>query len=49
VAATVPPGTATPMPAPAPVQLDSRDELDLLAQGIARAIAAARRPDQPGS
>jgi hypothetical protein len=51
VAAPTPAPAATPMPAPAPVPLtqSSQDDLDLLAQGIARAIAAARGLDQPGS
>jgi hypothetical protein len=40
-----------PMPAPAPMQLAEppQNELDLIARGIAKAIAAARGLDQPGS
>ena len=43
---------AAPTPAPAPMQLTERpqDDLDLIARGIAKAIAAATAhdPDQPG-
>ena len=48
VAAVAP--TPAPTPAPAPVQLtvNPQDDLDLIARGIARAIAAARGLDQPG-
>lgn len=40
-----------PMPAPVPMQLTEppQNELDLIARGIAKAIAAARGLDQPGS
>jgi hypothetical protein len=40
-----------PMPAPEPMQLTEppQNELDLIARGIAKAIAAARGLDQPGS
>jgi len=40
-----------PMPAPEPMQLTEppQDELDLIARGIAKAIAAARGLDQRGS
>jgi len=42
---------AAPTPAPEPMQLTERpeEELDLIARGIAKAIAAARGLDQPGS
>ena len=43
---------ATPTPAPEPIQLTERpqEDLDLIARGIAKAIAAAtaHRLDQPG-
>jgi hypothetical protein len=40
-----------PTPAPEPMQLTEQpqDDLDLFARGIAKAIAAARGLDQPGS
>jgi hypothetical protein len=42
---------APPAPAKEPIQLKEhpQDELDLIARGIAKAIAAARGLDQPGS
>jgi hypothetical protein len=42
---------AAPTPAPEPMQLteDPQNDLDLIARGIAKAIAAARGLDQPGS
>ena len=49
--APVPDLVAAPTPAPESMQLTQRpqDDLDLIAQGIARAIAAARGLDQAGS
>ena len=42
---------AAPTPVPQPMQLaeNPQDDLDLIARGIARAIAASRGLDQPGS
>ena len=46
-----PPGlaAAAPVPAVQPQPLSPQNELDLIARGIAKAIAAARGHDQPGS
>jgi hypothetical protein len=45
------PPTASPTPVPEPMQLTEspQSDLDLFARGIAKAIAAARGLDQPGS
>jgi len=51
VVAPAPDLAAAPTPAPEPMQLTERpqEDLDLIARGIAKAIAAARGLDQPGS
>jgi hypothetical protein len=49
--APAPTPAPAPIPAPEPMQLTEppQNELDLIARGIAKAIAAARGLDQPGS